>query len=124
MVWLRTRSAWLDYLNLGRLRRAPQQAGGHGGLVRSLWTAADVLERLPHLPDEVVHRIQSEWLLDGRVSQIHHLLDEVTRTQAVRIEVPDPAHRLHPGVFVDVVIVSRDGEHQIRRSCHMFEILA
>ena len=40
-----------------------------GGVAASLWTAADVLERLPHLPDEVVHRIQSEWLLDGRVSQ-------------------------------------------------------
>ena len=24
--------------------------------------------------------------------------------------MPDPAHRLHPGVFVDVVIVSGDGE--------------
>ena len=52
---------------------------------------------------------RDSWL-DGRVSQLHHLLDEATRTQAVRIEVPDPAHRLHPGVFVDVVIVSGDGE--------------
>ncbi len=40
-----------------------------GGVAASLWTASAVLERLPHLPDEVVHRIQSEWLLDGRVSQ-------------------------------------------------------
>ena len=47
--------------------------------------------------------------LDGRVAQIHHLLDESTRTQAVRIEVPDPAHQLHPGVFVDVVIRVADG---------------
>jgi len=40
-----------------------------GAVAASLWTAADVLARMPHLPDEVVHRIQSEWLLDGRVSQ-------------------------------------------------------
>jgi len=50
-----------------------------------------------------------DWL-DGRVSQIHHLLDETTRTQAVRVEVPDPAHRLHPGVFVDVVILIGEGD--------------
>lgn len=43
--------------------------------------------------------------LDGRVTQLHHRLDESTRTQAVRIEVPDPDHRLHPGVFVDVTIL-------------------
>jgi multidrug efflux pump subunit AcrA (membrane-fusion protein) len=46
---------------------------------------------------------------DGRVTQIYHQLDEVTRTQAVRVEVPDPEHRLHPGVFVDVDILSGDG---------------
>ncbi|MCU0842977.1 MAG: efflux RND transporter periplasmic adaptor subunit [Thiobacillaceae bacterium] len=43
--------------------------------------------------------------LEGRVTQIHHRLAETTRTQAVRIEVPDPGHRLHPGVFVDVVVL-------------------
>lgn len=48
--------------------------------------------------------------LDGRATQIHHLLDEATRTQAVRIEVPDPGHRLHPGVFVDVVLFGADAE--------------
>jgi len=48
--------------------------------------------------------------LEGRVSQIHHLLDESTRTQAVRIEVPDPAHLLHPGVFVEVTALAGIGE--------------
>ena len=48
--------------------------------------------------------------LDGHVTQIHHLLDEVTRTQAVRLEVPDPEHRLHPGVFVDVLVFPGKGE--------------
>jgi RND family efflux transporter MFP subunit len=52
---------------------------------------------------------RSTWL-DGRVTQIHHLLDENTRTQAVRVEVPDPDHLLHPGVFVDVVVLVGGGE--------------
>ncbi len=52
---------------------------------------------------------QSAWL-EGRVTQIHHLLDETTRTQGVRIEVPDPGHRLHPGVFVDTLIMVGKGD--------------
>ena len=51
-----------------------------------------------------------ETWLQGRVIQIHHALDEATRTQAVRIEVPDPGHRLHPGVFVDVAVLTGAGE--------------
>ena len=38
-----------------------------------------------------------EGWLDGRVTQIHHRLDETTRTQAVRIEVPDPGTGSTPG---------------------------
>jgi RND family efflux transporter MFP subunit len=55
--------------------------------------------------DRVRVAYRDAWL-DGRVTQIHHLLDEITRTQAVRVEVPDPEHRLHPGVFVDVVVLA------------------
>jgi RND family efflux transporter MFP subunit len=40
----------------------------------------------------------------GRVVQVHHALDEDTRTLGVRIEVPNPDDRLHPGLFVDVRI--------------------
>ena len=54
--------------------------------------------------------VYREARLDGHVTQIHHLLDETTRTLAVRVEVPDPEHRLHPGVFVDVFILAGDGE--------------
>ncbi len=54
-------------------------------------------------------RFRDAWL-EGRVSQIHHALDESTRTQAVRIELPDPDHRLHPGVFVDVTLFTGRGE--------------
>jgi RND family efflux transporter MFP subunit len=66
--------------------------------------------RMP--PDEVARvavgapaRVRDgEAWLEGRVTQIHHSLDEATRTQAVRIEVPDPAHRLHPGLFLDTLV--------------------
>lgn len=42
----------------------------------------------------------------GKVVQIHHLLDETTRTQAVFVEVENPNHQLHPGQFVSVIIDS------------------
>ncbi len=44
--------------------------------------------------------------VEGRVSQIHHALDESTRTLAVRIEVPNPDDRLHPGLFVEALMAS------------------
>ncbi len=50
-----------------------------------------------------------EWLV-GRVIQIHHQIDEETRTQALRVEVPDPKHQLHPGVFVDVEVHTGQGQ--------------
>lgn len=43
-------------------------------------------------------------VLKGRVTQIHHTLDESTRTLAVRIEVPNVNDRLHPGLFVNARI--------------------
>jgi cobalt-zinc-cadmium efflux system membrane fusion protein len=47
-------------------------------------------------------------LLDGRVTQIHHQLDETTRTQAIRVGVPDPDHQLHPGIFVNVAVYAAE----------------
>jgi membrane fusion protein, heavy metal efflux system len=44
----------------------------------------------------------SEVWLPGRVVQIHHRIDETTRTFPVRIEVHNPTHALHPGQFVEV----------------------
>lgn len=40
----------------------------------------------------------------GRVTQVHHALDEDTRTLGVRIEIPNPDDRLHPGLFVEARI--------------------
>ena len=42
--------------------------------------------------------------VEGRVTQVHHALDEDTRTLGVRIEVPNPDDRLHPGLFVEALI--------------------
>ena len=45
--------------------------------------------------------------VEGRVTQVHHALDEDTRTLGVRIEVPNPDDRLHPGLFVEARIEGR-----------------
>lgn len=48
--------------------------------------------------------------LPARVSQIHHTLDETTRTLAVRLEVDNPQDILHPGMFVTARIRTRETE--------------
>ena len=52
-------------------------------------------------PTTVVYQKQS---IQGKVIQIHHTIDESTRTLGVRIEIPNPDDRLHPGLFVDARI--------------------
>ena len=69
-------------------------------------------------------------IITGKVIQIHHALDESTRTLAVRIEIPNPDDHLHPGLFVttriegdktetalaipdDAVMRSPDGDWQV-----------
>ena len=48
--------------------------------------------------------------IEGRVIQVHHALDEDTRTLGVRIEIPNPDDRLHPGLFVQARIDSATSE--------------
>lgn len=43
----------------------------------------------------------------GNVIQVHHQLDEITRTRSVRLEVPNTDDLLHPGQFVNCQIESR-----------------
>ncbi len=45
-------------------------------------------------------------VLQGKVIQRHHSLDETTRTIGARLEVQNPNDVLHPGLFVDVKISS------------------
>lgn len=58
-------------------------------------------------------RIKSnnEWLT-AKVTQLHHMLNEKTRTLAVRLEVPNKDDQLHPGQFVDAYIeTNQSGEY-------------
>ncbi|MGH8247441.1 MAG: efflux RND transporter periplasmic adaptor subunit, partial [Gammaproteobacteria bacterium] len=50
-----------------------------------------------------VSRDGKRWI-DGHVIQLHHRLEENTRTQSVRIQVENRDHVLHPGQFVDVAL--------------------
>ncbi len=43
-------------------------------------------------------------IFQAKVSQIHHTLDETTRTLAVRLDVKNDNDQLHPGMFVNVRI--------------------
>ncbi len=49
----------------------------------------------------------------GEVVQVHHALDEDTRTLGVRIEVANPEDTLHPGVFVQAQISSNVTEQAL-----------
>ncbi len=44
----------------------------------------------------------------GTVIQVHHALDENTRTLGVRIEIANPDDALHPGIFVDASIATTE----------------
>ncbi len=50
-------------------------------------------------------RVDQGWL-PAKVIQIHHKLDETTRTLGVRLSLDNPNDRLHPGQFVEVAIDS------------------
>ncbi len=51
--------------------------------------------------------------VEGRVTQVHHALDEDTRTLGVRIEVPNPDDRLHPGLFIEARIEGGSSERAL-----------
>ncbi len=38
------------------------------GVGLAVWTAIDIFENLPHLPDEVVYQLQGRWLLSGHLT--------------------------------------------------------
>lgn len=98
-----------------------------------LWVQARINpESISHINMGAPARVLAgtEWI-EGKVIQVHHALDETTRTLAVRLEIPNPADRLHPGQFVtariktgesgqsaltlplDAVMRSPDGDWQV-----------
>lgn len=48
----------------------------------------------------------SSKLLTGRVIQVHHQLDETTRTRSIRLEMPNVDDLIHPGQYVNCQIES------------------
>ncbi|MEW7986197.1 MAG: efflux RND transporter periplasmic adaptor subunit [Candidatus Thiodiazotropha sp.] len=53
--------------------------------------------------------VNHQWLA-CRVTQIHHALDETTRTLSVRLTIPNPDDKLHSGQFVTVRIEAGDSD--------------
>lgn len=51
--------------------------------------------------------------LEGKVVQLHHRLDEATRTQSVRIEVANRGDDLHPGEWVEVALETAAREARV-----------
>ena len=50
----------------------------------------------------------------AKVIQLHHMLDETTRTSAVRLEVVNDNDRLHAGMFVTAFIATRNKSEAIQ----------
>ena len=71
-----------------------------------LWVEANLTpEEARHVKTDSPARVRfGDTWFEGRVIQAHHVLDETTRTLAVRIEVANPDEQLHPGLFVDTRI--------------------
>jgi len=47
--------------------------------------------------------------MQGRIIQLHHVLDETTRRQGLRIEVDNSDDHLHPGQFVEAEVSTGEG---------------
>jgi len=82
---------------------------------RVLWVEARINPRsINKLFKGAVARIKvnDKWL-DGEVIQIHHALDETTRTLAVRLQIPNANDDLHPGQFVTARIKTADSDKKV-----------
>ena len=78
----------------------------------SKWVNAQAVPSLlPHVESGELARIDvgGRWL-EGKVIQLHHRLNEETRTQAIRIEVDNSGDLIHAGQFVEVEISVGGGE--------------
>lgn len=78
----------------------------------TLWVeASTVPSDLTHFeigaPARIAHG-DDHWI-NGRVVQLHHQLDEITRRQGLRIEVDSSDDHLHPGQFVEAEISTGEG---------------
>jgi len=77
----------------------------------SKWVNAQAVPSLlPHVESGTPARIDvGGRSLIGKVIQLHHRLNEETRTQAIRIEVDNAGDLIHAGQFVEVEISVGEG---------------
>ena len=71
---------------------------------RELWVEARLApNRALHLPVGTQAQVQvgKDWYV-AEVAQEAHAIDPKTRTRVVRLVIDNAAHRLHPGLFVEV----------------------
>lgn len=75
---------------------------------KTVWVDAKLPPDLvkPVKIDNIARILVDNRTLTGRVVQVHHQLDEITRTQSIRLEIPNTADLLHPGQFVNCKIVT------------------
>ncbi len=81
----------------------------------SMWVIADVAEQdiaqvRTGAKAKVTFRAFPNEIFEGRVSFVLHELEMATRTAKVRIEVPNPDHRIKYEMFADVDINAGDGD--------------
>lgn len=74
----------------------------------TVWVDAKLPPNLvsPVKSGDIVKILLRNQMLEGKVIQVHHQLDETTRTRSVRIEVLNPDDLLHPGQFVNCQIAA------------------
>ncbi len=79
----------------------------------SLWVEARLAARKAlGITQETPVRVSSDGVSwqDGSILQIHHSLDEQTRTRIIRVEIENQDDSLHPGEFVQVEFMTGAGE--------------
>lgn len=73
-------------------------------------------------PDQAAHAevgssvrilIDKDRVVGGRIVQVHHTLDETTRTLPIRVEVDNAGDELHPGQYVSVAVGVGDGKQAL-----------
>ena len=69
----------------------------------SLWVNASLSNKNAKLikKNDLVIVGKSEYKTEGKVIQIHHKLEKITRKQIVRIAIPNKNDNFHPGQFVN-----------------------
>lgn len=84
----------------------------------TVWVKADVYEAdvpriRPNQPVEISGESMPDRKLRGRVGFIEPMLNEQTRTVAVRMQVPNPGLRLRPGMFVSAMLRPSTASNQL-----------